>query len=212
MRQITLTILSIITLFTLINCSNSEQIIDYPSESYKLLAENKKLWEESEINDYTFIIPPPISSESLQSENIYIKVYDNVATEMRYIPSNTPIDIQSYNQEKTIEEYFIRIEKELERSDSEVNVLYDATYGYPTEIAINKIDNAIIDGEVTYLIERVRRSDIVCTEEYAPVCGSVDLSCATTPCETQEETFSNMCYLNNNPNATYLYDGECQGY
>ncbi len=49
----------------------------------------------------------------------------------------------------------------------------------------------------------------VCTTEYAPVCGIVQVQCVTTPCEPIEQTFPNRCNLDENPLAEYLREGEC---
>jgi len=48
-----------------------------------------------------------------------------------------------------------------------------------------------------------------CTKEYVPVCGkTTNIQCITEPCEFNQ-TFGNMCLLNND-DAQYLYDGECK--
>jgi hypothetical protein len=33
----------------------------------------------------------------------------------------------------------------------------------------------------------------ICTMEYAPVCGKINVQCITTPCNPVEETFPNRC-------------------
>ena len=50
----------------------------------------------------------------------------------------------------------------------------------------------------------------VCTQEYAPVCASVNVKCITEPCEPVNQTFSNRCTMDDNGNATFLYEGECK--
>ena len=45
----------------------------------------------------------------------------------------------------------------------------------------------------------------VCTKEYMPVCGEVTVQCLVAPCPAIKETFGNMCMLNNQSNATFLY-------
>lgn len=53
---------------------------------------------------------------------------------------------------------------------------------------------------------------ILCTLEYAPVCGRVDtgIRCITTPCDTYiEKTYSNNCMLEA-ADAEFLYQGECR--
>ena len=49
----------------------------------------------------------------------------------------------------------------------------------------------------------------VCTADYTPVCGEVQVQCVTTPCNPVQETFSNMCNLEAR-GAKFLYTGECK--
>lgn len=45
--------------------------------------------------------------------------------------------------------------------------------------------------------------------EYAPVCGSIQVQCITTPCNPVKETFSNACVANSR-GATGIVQGECK--
>ena len=51
----------------------------------------------------------------------------------------------------TVEALFARIDDAIERDADEIEVRYDPTLGYPQEIAIDFIENAI-DDEVTYTV------------------------------------------------------------
>jgi len=48
----------------------------------------------------------------------------------------------------------------------------------------------------------------VCTMEYAPVCGKVQVQCITTPCLSVDQTFGNMCTAQA-AGATDITTGEC---
>lgn len=48
----------------------------------------------------------------------------------------------------------------------------------------------------------------VCTMEYAPVCGSVQVQCIKAPCNPVRETFGNLC-AGNAAGATNITVGEC---
>ncbi len=50
--------------------------------------------------------------------------------------------------------------------------------------------------------------DMVCTQEYRPVCGAVEVTCVAAPCDPIERTFGNMCELERS-GAEFLYEGEC---
>ncbi len=49
----------------------------------------------------------------------------------------------------------------------------------------------------------------VCTMEYAPVCGLVQVQCVTTPCNHVPETFSNDCMACAQENVISYKEGEC---
>ena len=49
----------------------------------------------------------------------------------------------------------------------------------------------------------------ICTFIYKPVCASLKVNCITTPCKPVEKTFSNLCMMENNQNATLLHKGRC---
>ena len=50
----------------------------------------------------------------------------------------------------------------------------------------------------------------VCTLEYGPVCWEVQVQCFTAPCDPIKQTFSNMCMLKANSQATFLYKWKCK--
>ncbi|MDQ7046890.1 MAG: DUF6174 domain-containing protein [Sulfurovum sp.] len=195
-----------ISLLLLTSCGQSNTIIDYPSTEHQKLNENKKLWEKSNIQDYSFVVAR--SCFCLQEENKLITVSDGTVSEAKYIPSNTVLDIST--EQKRIVDYFDMIQDALDKNAYKVTITYDKTYGFPSDIAID-YDEQIADEEIYYTLTHFQKGNgsTICTQEYKPVCAKVNVSCFTIPCETIEETFSNTCHLNANPNATYLRDGEC---
>lgn len=194
----------ILTLFLFISCTESETIIDYPSPAHQHMSENKKLWKSQNIQDYSFVVQK--SCFCPHEEKKQITVGNGIITEAKYIPSNTILDL---NQEK-IDGYFSIIQDALDKDAHKLTVTYDKTYGYPSDIAID-YNEQIADEEIHYVLTHFKdgHDTPVCTAEYLPVCAKVDILCVTTPCESIEQTFSNHCMLNANPNATYLKDGEC---
>ena len=53
-----------------------------------------------------------------------------------------------------------------------------------------------------------KNSQIACTMEYAPVCGSIQVQCIMAPCNPIRQTFSNSCMASAS-DATNITTGEC---
>ena len=49
----------------------------------------------------------------------------------------------------------------------------------------------------------------MCTMEYAPVCGLVEVQCVTTPCDPVSQTFSNACSACASGNVSEFTPGAC---
>lgn len=52
-------------------------------------------------------------------------------------------------------------------------------------------------------------SDTICTMDYTPVCGAVQVQCIRAPCYPVYQTFGNSCTLSASANATFIKKGEC---
>ena len=52
------------------------------------------------------------------------------------------------------------------------------------------------------------KDQLVCTAEYAPVCGKIEVQCVTAPCDPIQQTFSNRCNAEVR-NAFDIVEGEC---
>lgn len=50
----------------------------------------------------------------------------------------------------------------------------------------------------------------LCTREYRPVCGLVEVQCITTPCNPIPETFSNACEACRQGNVISYTSGQCE--
>jgi len=166
---------------------------------------NQKRWKKANIQNYHFVVEK--SCFCPFEENKHILVQNTSIKEAKYIPSNILIDT---TDEPTIDGYFSMIQNALNDHTHDVKVQYHTRYGFPTKIFI-KNNTGITDTAITYTLSHFHtgNGEIGCTKEYRPVCGKVNVECFTTPCESIEQTFSNRCMLDANPNATYLRDGTC---
>jgi len=207
---ISLNILFFAMLF-LLGCDSSSTTpknVDTKQQTYN---KYKALWDKSGIQSYTFVMERtcfcPIE------ENTQVKVAQHTLVEAKYIPSNRPYNKEQLSYLKTINQYFNLIQEAIDNKVYKLTVTYDKTYGYPSYIYIDT-DKQMVDEEISYTLTHFNQTVdeepiAVCTQEYAPVCGSVKVQCITAPCESINQTFSNICMLNANSNATYLRDGEC---
>lgn len=89
---------------------------------------------------------------------------------------------------------------------------------YPRQCAHNGVtyvenirDGGSVGGDAKVTICPVRGDGmaVMCTQEYAPVCGLVQVQCITTPCDPVEETFSNACHACGNQNVISYTEGQC---
>ncbi len=55
----------------------------------------------------------------------------------------------------------------------------------------------------------INADKIVCTEEYAPVCGKIEVQCIKAPCDPVKQTFSNKCFAKKS-SAFDVTEGECK--
>lgn len=52
------------------------------------------------------------------------------------------------------------------------------------------------------------KDEIVCTQEYSPVCGKYQVQCITTPCDPVDKTYTNRCEAMKD-GATNIQEGAC---
>jgi len=64
------------------------------------------------------------------------------------------------------------------------------------------------DIAVTECLPEQREVD-ACIEIYQPVCGTVNVQCVTTPCDSAQETFANSCKACTNSLVSSYTNGEC---
>ena len=207
MKQI-LIILLVLGFFS--SCDSNASKYNNINTAQQLLNKYKSLWTKADIHNYTFVMKR--SCFCPIEENTQILVSDDILIEAKYIPSNKLYNKEQLSYQRTINQYFSLIQEAIDKNVYKLTVEYNETYGYPEEIFIDR-NKQIEDEEISYSITHFssvsESNETVCTADYVPVCGTVAIECISAPCESIEETFSNRCTLNANPNASYLHDGEC---
>jgi Zn-dependent peptidase ImmA (M78 family) len=102
------------------------------SEEQQEFNRKKALWSSKNIKNYSYILD--ISCNSFPEEKKKIVVANNQIVDAIFIPSDTKIDNSRKKYLKTIDDYFDIIQKALDRRDSDLTVVYNEEYGYPTYI------------------------------------------------------------------------------
>lgn len=190
-------------IFFLAGCNSNSTNKTTTNQASINLDKNKKLWKSKNIKNYTFV--EFTSSFSPKKENTFVTVNDRKPLSVKYIPSNSVVTTD-LTTVKSINGYFDIIESAISK-DENLTVKYNKTHGYPEEIGINmQLDDRGMFYRVSHFVDS---DNAACIEIFTPVCGKVNIVCITTPCKPIEQTFSNDCYLNQNPNASFLRDGEC---
>ena len=202
---------SLVASFLLFSACDSNSTIDTPLKDKQTeLNQNKTLWKKEKPSNYFFTVRPTCFCPDTKKRLVTIK--NNKIENVKYIPSNINLDAKALKQEKAISGYFDFIQDAINKDADNIKVTYNKTYGYPETISID-YNKKVVDEEISYEITHFNKTTsygtVACIESYFPVCGKVELECITAPCQTVEETFSNSCYLNANPLATYLRDGVC---
>lgn len=102
------------------------------SEAQQEFNRQKALWNSKKIENYSYILD--ISCNSFPEEKKKIIVSNNKIVNATFVPSNTEIDSNRKQYLKTIDGYFDIIQKAIDDRFSNLTVIYNTEYGYPTYI------------------------------------------------------------------------------
>lgn len=117
-----------------------------PSE----LARNQQKWQDANVSHYRFSLFVGCFCVFSQDMPLNIEVQDGQVVSMEYQSGNA-IDEGSrdlFRRYETIDQIFAELEKDLNGEADEITVAYDSTYGYPAQVSIDFIKDAV-DDEVT---------------------------------------------------------------
>ena len=130
-----------------VSCSSDD------TSSFKLIRDlniNRELWKDANITDYTLnqskgcFCPGPFEWQ------VFVKnsTKDSVVFDEIWLEQGITYE-DVFNEARTIEEIFDYIEKVINDKPDELNTKYDETYGFPTSIGIDYIEEAV-DDEIGY--------------------------------------------------------------
>ena len=110
---------------------------------------NLEQWQDANINHYSFELRVICFCPGTDKMPLTIEVQDGEVVSMTYADGNpvAPEDPQFefYSRFATIDRLFSELKADLDGAADGVTVVYDPTYGFPSEVRIDMIKEAIDD-------------------------------------------------------------------
>lgn len=113
------------------------------------LSKNQTKWENAHIASYRFSLFVGCFCAFRDQMPLTIEVHDGKVTSMAYADgSPVPADdsqLEYFHRFATMEALFAEIQADQNGSVDEISAEYDSTYGYPTQIRVDQIKEAVDD-------------------------------------------------------------------
>jgi hypothetical protein len=110
---------------------------------------NQKKWEDANIPHYRFELSIGCFCPFQSQMPLTVEVVENQIVSMIGADGSVILDTDPnyhyYSEYATIDGLFTKLEADLNGDADEVTVTYDATYGFPAEVKIDKIKEATDD-------------------------------------------------------------------
>lgn len=136
-------------------CNGNNKILEVIEENAKLqqLEQNQQLWDNQNINSYQ------ITSQTIcfcpSPNEMVITVEEENISEAFYTISGEYLTAQELEYVLTINQHFEIIRDAINQEAFSLDVTYEPTFGYPTEISIDYIEMTV-DDEITYLLSSLQ--------------------------------------------------------
>ncbi len=118
------------------------------------LEENREIWRSQSLETYQYIYQQRFFCTPPSNTPLKVSVKNDKITEVVNLNNNQLITDLTFP--KTIEELFEIIEQAIQKNADEILINYDASFGYPTRVAID-YQKILADEEVTYTIENLNK-------------------------------------------------------
>ncbi|MFK8013889.1 MAG: DUF6174 domain-containing protein [Gammaproteobacteria bacterium] len=127
--------------------------LDPPSSAFAPqqadLDANRAKWDDSNIASYVYHWS--YQCLCIIDDTIVVTVTNKMVTAGFYTPSGVAITQGQLDSMRTMEDFFDFIQALIDREPFDLDVDYDATYGYPTAIYVEYFEN-VLDAKVIYQI------------------------------------------------------------
>ncbi len=110
---------------------------------------NRQKWQDAQVNHYRYSLSVICFCPGTDKMPLTVEVQDGNVVSMTYA-DGTPVGAEDpqfgfYSQFATIDGIFSELKADLGGAADEVTVTYDSTYGFPADVNIDRIKQAIDD-------------------------------------------------------------------
>ena len=127
--------------------SPTEISTDLPGGDSGDLESARQQWQEAAISHYRFNLNMVCFCAFAENMPLVVEVQDGNVVSMEYQNGNEidPASLEFFQRYETIDKIFSELEKAIAGEADEVTVSYDDTYGFPEQIDIDFVEEAIDD-------------------------------------------------------------------
>ena len=120
---------------------------DFPGGDSGDLESARQQWQEAAISHYRFNLNMVCFCAFAENMPLVIEVQDGNVVSMEYQNGNEidPASLEFFQRYETIDKIFAELEKAKDGEADEVTVSYDDTYGFPEQVDIDFVEEAIDD-------------------------------------------------------------------
>lgn len=118
------------------------------------LEQNRLKWADQQISHYRFNVAISCFCAFRSQMPLTIEVQDGKIVSIDTADGSPIVEVTraTFEEAGTVENLFALIEAAQKSGADELTVVYDATYGFPSQISIDPIKNAT-DDEISYYVE-----------------------------------------------------------
>jgi hypothetical protein len=111
------------------------------------IEQNKEKWQDANISHYRYNLYISCFCVFVENMPLVIEVQDGAVISMEFQNGNEidPSLLELFDKYATIDRLFAEIEADLNGAADKVTVEYDPTYGFPTEVTIDFVEEATDD-------------------------------------------------------------------
>ncbi|HUF00028.1 MAG TPA: DUF6174 domain-containing protein [Anaerolineales bacterium] len=111
------------------------------------IEQNKEKWQDANISHYRYYLSISCFCIFSQDMPLVIEVQDGEIVSMEYQSGKEidPANLELFEKYATIDRLFAELEADMNGEADKVMVEYDSTYGFPTQVTIDFVEEATDD-------------------------------------------------------------------